>query len=245
MISTNQNIIKMFSPELYKWIRNTKRKFSFKLSFKENQWKDCLSQCKTNEEVFKLAQKIIPAAQIQEEILALITFLNKEKPSSFLEIGLSSGGTHFLIRYLCPSIQKSIGIDIDLQNTHIIDTLTTTYYHYYIEGRSDKDKTINTVKSWLKYNSLDVLFIDGDHSYEGVKNDFELYRHFVRDGGIIVFHDIVPDHQQKWGKNTDKYSGGVPLFFKEVSEKYTFHKFINEPNQDGFGIGLIIYRSEQ
>jgi len=36
-----------------------------------------------------------------------------------------------------------------------------------------------------------VLFPDGDHSYEGVKRDFEMYSPLVRPGGIIAFHDTV------------------------------------------------------
>ena len=36
---------------------------------------------------------------------------------------------------------------------------------------------------------LDLLFIDGDHSYEGVKADWEAYKHFLKPGSIIVFHD--------------------------------------------------------
>ena len=35
----------------------------------------------------------------------------------------------------------------------------------------------------------DVLIIDGEHSYAGVKADFENYRHFVRRGGFIIFDD--------------------------------------------------------
>lgn len=37
--------------------------------------------------------------------------------------------------------------------------------------------------------TLDLLFIDGDHSYEGVKADWEAYKHFLKPGSIIVFHD--------------------------------------------------------
>jgi predicted O-methyltransferase YrrM len=37
---------------------------------------------------------------------------------------------------------------------------------------------------------FDLLFIDADHSYEGVRNDFERYRHLVRPGRWAAFHDI-------------------------------------------------------
>lgn len=39
-------------------------------------------------------------------------------------------------------------------------------------------------------NTIDFLFIDGDHSYSGVKQDFEQYSQFVKHGGLISFHDI-------------------------------------------------------
>jgi len=39
-----------------------------------------------------------------------------------------------------------------------------------------------------------LLFIDADHSYEGVRSDFELWSPLVADGGVIVFHDyLMPD----------------------------------------------------
>ena len=37
--------------------------------------------------------------------------------------------------------------------------------------------------------SLDLLFIDGDHSYEGVKADWDAYNRFLKPGTLVVFHD--------------------------------------------------------
>jgi hypothetical protein len=36
---------------------------------------------------------------------------------------------------------------------------------------------------------IDVLFIDGDHSYDGVKGDYERHAPNVKQGGVIFFHD--------------------------------------------------------
>jgi predicted O-methyltransferase YrrM len=39
---------------------------------------------------------------------------------------------------------------------------------------------------------LDVLFIDGDHSYEAVCKDIGNYVQWVRKGGLILMHDVDP-----------------------------------------------------
>lgn len=39
----------------------------------------------------------------------------------------------------------------------------------------------------------DMLFVDGDHSYAGVKRDVELFRPWIKSGGIISFHDYIPE----------------------------------------------------
>jgi predicted O-methyltransferase YrrM len=38
-------------------------------------------------------------------------------------------------------------------------------------------------------STLDILFIDGDHSYDGVKADWEAYKSFLNDGATVIFHD--------------------------------------------------------
>lgn len=44
-------------------------------------------------------------------------------------------------------------------------------------------------------NSIDFIFIDGDHSLEGIEKDWNLYSGRVKQGGIIALHDTsVPAH---------------------------------------------------
>jgi len=39
----------------------------------------------------------------------------------------------------------------------------------------------------------DMLFIDGDHRCDPVKEDIRLYRPWVKSGGVIAFHDYIPE----------------------------------------------------
>jgi predicted O-methyltransferase YrrM len=58
-----------------------------------------------------------------------------------------------------------------------------------IQGDSHDKETLKKVSD-RKY---DLLFIDGDHSFEGVKKDFEMYSPLVRKGGLVAFHDIFSE----------------------------------------------------
>jgi predicted O-methyltransferase YrrM len=58
---------------------------------------------------------------------------------------------------------------------------------------------------------LDFIFIDGDHSYEGLKTDWELYSPKLKKGAIILLHDTtVPDFDPERGRF------GSIRYFKET-----------------------------
>ena len=40
---------------------------------------------------------------------------------------------------------------------------------------------------------IDLLFIDGNHEFEAVLQDYEQWSPLIKDGGIIAFHDVVLD----------------------------------------------------
>jgi predicted O-methyltransferase YrrM len=63
-------------------------------------------------------------------------------------------------------------------------------------GDSHDPATRTALLGMLKDAPIDILFIDGDHTFQGVKADFEMFADLVRPGGIIGFHDICdhPDH---------------------------------------------------
>ena len=58
-----------------------------------------------------------------------------------------------------------------------------------IQGNSYYDDTENNFKNNLNCTELDLLFIDGDHTLDGVKNDFERYSKYVKKEGYIIFDD--------------------------------------------------------
>ncbi len=99
---------------------------------------------------------------------------------------------------------------------------------------SHKKSTIDQIKSILKSNKLEFLFIDGDHRYEGVKKDFEMYRTLVKNDGIVAFHDIIPQAPETQVE--------VSKYWNEIKNNYIFKEIIKDKNQKWAGIGVIYYK---
>jgi predicted O-methyltransferase YrrM len=47
------------------------------------------------------------------------------------------------------------------------------------------------------FPTIDLLFLDGDHSIEGVRFDFDNFGPRIPSGGWIAFHDYYPEHSER------------------------------------------------
>ena len=104
----------------------------------------------------------------------------------------------------------------------------------FLEDDSHKLLTLQKVKKILKDRKVDLLFIDGDHSYQGVKKDFKMSSPLVKLGALICLHDIIPGEYNK--------VGGVPEFWKEIRENYETREIVEDRHQEGYGIGIVFMR---
>ena len=137
--------------------------------------------------------------QEYEEILGLAHFVHKINPKIVVEIGTKNGGTFMIWNEVTKA--KTISIDL-IQGIHggVNEEKTLKRNNFFKElygnrctfigGNSHDLLTLNTLKEKLDGDFIDFLFIDGDHTYEGVKQDFEMYKHLVKPNGWVAFHDI-------------------------------------------------------
>jgi len=197
---------------------------------------------KTLNAILKIAFNLIfiRPIQVREEIKNLLLILDKVKPKVVLEIGTARGGTLLLFSNIAE--EEATLISVDLYQT-IEKRILFRYIKkvkqkiYLIQGDSHSIETLRKIKAILRDNKVDFIFIDADHSYEGVKKDFEMYSPLVRKGGIIAFHDIIPDYYTKYGIKTSSWAGEVYKFWNEVKEKYEHLEIVKDRSQDGAGIG--------
>lgn len=198
-----------------------------------------LATCTSPEDLFAFSALLGKGAtQIRSEILPFLEIVRALEPRSVCEIGTSYGGTSFLLSRLLPSRTRLIGIDLFVKNRVQLRHFARPRRLHLIDGASAAPRTVAKVRRLLGEEKIDVLFIDGDHRYDGVAGDFLAYRELVREGGIIAFHDIQPDGRAR-GIETDAWVGEVPEFWARVKRLYRTQELIESPaHQLGLGIGV-------
>ncbi|MAH43381.1 hypothetical protein CL614_06745 [archaeon] len=146
--------------------------------------------------------------QIPREFAATICFLRsefKDRKLCYLEIGTASNLANTML-WNNLNIDKNIILDnLCCTNSEksLVRNLAFKNGTIFIVG----DSTSNKVKenfSRLDFK-LDLIFCDGNHEYEYVKNDFNFYSKFLKSGGFFIFHDT----------DSNRYLG-VKKFINEI-----------------------------
>lgn len=198
-------------------------------------------------ETLRMGSLNIKPIQVHSELVALLGLVQKRKPKRILEIGTAHGGTLYLLaRAAAPD---ALLLSIDLPN----GPFGRGYPNWKLalfRSFAGKGQTIRflrdnshhkTAPAWVERalgaEKLDFLLIDGDHTYQGVKQDWEMYSPLVQTGAMVVFHDIVP--------GTEKRVGGVPRFWQELKLKYPHRELVESWDQNGFGIGILFISVDQ
>ena len=104
-----------------------------------------------------------------------------------------------------------------------VDTLPTLKRNIEINGLS---KSINAVVGYSKQiandmqNNIDLVFIDGSHTFESARTDYSAWKDKIRIGGILAIHDIY---------DTELEGGQAPreIYEKALSENFVLIKRVN------------------
>ena len=123
--------------------------------------------------------------QYPNQFSKYLTLLQKQNISSYIEIGCRWGGTFVLTtEYLkmFNTINKSVAVDII--DSPVVDYCSINKDAHFLKMNSQSQE----FRNYMDSENFDIVFIDGDHSYHGVKNDYEICK---KSGKIYVFHDII------------------------------------------------------
>jgi predicted O-methyltransferase YrrM len=186
------------------------------------------------------------AAQKTREFAAFVSLLSNRRLAAVLEIGTLHGGTLWTWCKLATSDATIVSVDLPGGpfGGGYRDGAADTLAGYgrpgqsvrLVRGDSHSESTKRRVEDALDGRPVDLLFIDGDHTYEGVRRDFEMYAPLVGQAGVIAFHDILP--------HPDVAQCEVDRYWAEVRARYQCAEFTHPEDVRGHGqwggIGVIL-----
>jgi predicted O-methyltransferase YrrM len=207
----------------------------------------------------ELATKAMNLGALQK-INELVWFLESIKGKSLktvVEIGTANGGVFWALCQVAYPDALLIGLDnasiltdsnyspqgkfkqSDLdQKKYMAEAVKkikkfarTAQRTYLLQTDSHLFETKKNLLQLLDGREIDLLFIDGDHSYEGVSQDWKMYSPLVKKGGLVAFHDIcfhpaVPHCQ-------------VDKFWKKLKKGRQVTEFIDQNETNWGGIGVV------
>lgn len=172
--------------------------------------------------------------QIPTEIMQLAKAVQAINPKIIVEIGTARGGTLLIWSYLASRRVITCDLnDMSLQRPLFSRFAPPDSYCQVtlLSGNSHEASFKARLARELNGEKADFMFIDGDHTESGVEADYNDYKEFVRPGGLIAFHDIV--EKQPFPTNQ------VYHLWKRIKVGADVQEFVADPNQCGFGIGLL------
>lgn len=180
------------------------------------------------------------AVQLEAEFAPFLEVVRRENVTSFLEVGCGRGDSFHEICLQMPKGSRAVAIDLPNNGWGFEDggyllasALEDLENKGYEIGASFSDsrgqQSINFSKD---AGPFDLILIDGDHTYEGVKADWENYGHL---GRIVAFHDIAdPGLPNDKGEVIE-----VKKFWDEIKGDYHHVEFIDNKAQFPMGIGVL------
>jgi hypothetical protein len=189
---------------------------------------------------------LVGALQRRPEILTFLKDSFPRPPAAVAEIGRAKGGT---LALLCrAAAPDALIISLDLPgaiNSGPLPALNKSEWRLpllkamagpgqdlrLIDADSRSAAALNLFEKALNGRKLDLLFIDGDHTFDGVRSDHVMYSRFVKPGGIIAFHDINP--------GLEEFGLAVSRYWRETPFAGERREYVEDPRQVSYGIGAL------
>jgi predicted O-methyltransferase YrrM len=184
------------------------------------------------------------AIQRTWELASLLGTVRRMRPRVVMEIGTHRGGTLMCLAAMAAPDAFLLSLDMHTSpmgeepewpavERRIRSTLGPRQELVSLRMDSHTDGTLSAVREALGGRAVDFLFIDGDHTYGGVWQDFTMYSPLVRPGGRVAFHDIHLNPHDPVSR--------VDRFWSEVKGRYRSRELIDQdfPGGTGMGIGVL------
>ena len=166
----------------------------------------------------------VETAQVLFELDRLLDIFDAYDPAHVLEVGTWHGGTlwHWL-----QGGREVVSVDDTMFGAEEWESwaLTSGSTLHMLQGGSQDREIVEQARALGPY---DFVFIDADHTYNGVRSDWDNYRPMVAAGGVVAFHDIV---------SRPEY--GVHQLWQEIKAEHPTVEIVEGSRPDYCGIGVV------
>ena len=204
------------------------------------------------DELVKRTADCFLAVQNDYELRHFLERVRNLQPRVVVEIGSARGGMLFCFSQLAARDATLVSIDLpgapncggqtETEREVFATFGPVTQRFHFIPDDSHLASSRERLVEFLAGRTIDLLFIDGDHSYEGCLADFDMYHDMVSPAGLIVFHDICLFPEEWQG-------AGVGLAWQKLKARYGGEEIIDpegvstrqlSPGQHrSWGIGIV------
>jgi hypothetical protein len=176
--------------------------------------------------------------QHQAEFASLLTLFQRERITSYLEIGSKYGWSLWRVASILPMGSRVVAVDMTIHINSLPDLRACIYElkrrkydaHLFV-GDSTSEAVVNKVRALAPF---DACLIDANHSAAYVNNDWSNYGPMAR---IVAFHDVG----YKLGERVaDKiYPIEVPQVWNAIKQDYPHQEIILDPSGQDNGFGVL------
>lgn len=169
-------------------------------------------------------------------------YLKYIKPNKIVELGTHYGCSFFA---MCQSMKDNNLVDTTLiavdtwqgdeqagfYGNEVWDIVNETRDKYFSKQNTQlKRMLFCEAAKEIEDNSIDLIHIDGLHTYEAVSEDFKTWLPKLKDNGVILFHDVASE--LGYGSNQ---------FWEEIKEKYDYYfEFVHS-----WGLGILFPKGKE
>jgi predicted O-methyltransferase YrrM len=146
--------------------------------------------------VVSRATSDFPALQNPTELRRFLDVVRARRPRVVVEIGTAAGGLFYSLARVAAPDATLVAVDLfPTQREDAVCDLLPAFaartQSVHVLRRSSLARSTRDELRAILPGPIDLLIVDGDHTYGGTKSDFEMYSPLVGPGGLVAMHDIT------------------------------------------------------